>query len=549
MITGVAGLFNATVVPGVAVVCAALLASSGASLRQGVRWTATASATALAVSAWWLVPFLHGWNRLVRWEVPLRDILSADGEWQRVALAVLAAAAAWSARCRGRPPRRLALAAGTATLATVVADLFNYLRPERWLQMPILVAAIAAAALLARRSRETEPTRPAWMLVGAASMAVFAVVTVRVEFLPLGIWLAMRDRSEPAAWGGALAWAGVLLWVPLVANTSGGGLSDEASPSPMEAVADTGGPSAAGLVDLEWLYTARFGGKEVCPWGYPWDTTLQTDGRIRPLLGLYQETSAAAEFITLDTVLEDETRRHWPEAWKEAGRPPLVVRTQAQALGARWLAQCNEDGDLRVTELPPTVATGASLDLYRSDGRWARSAADWWIALVSQDRAAVPLGIEAPVPAFSAGSPDASRYRPDQPAAGLSVSQGPDSLRVVALQPGWAWVRVPWDPYWRTDGGSPVLKGGPGHLVVWAERGETVLRWRVPPVVDMAAAAVTGAALLVAAVLSAINRRQGWSIEADRHKPAARAVEGFADTVDGWILKVSRRARAAVGRR
>ena len=98
MITGVAGLFNATVVPGVAVVCAALLASSGASLRQGVRWTATASATALAVSAWWLVPFLHGWNRLIRWEVPLRDILSDRGKWQPIVLAVLAAAAAWSAR-------------------------------------------------------------------------------------------------------------------------------------------------------------------------------------------------------------------------------------------------------------------------------------------------------------------------------------------------------------------------------------------------------------------------------------------------------------------
>ena len=29
-------------------------------------------------------------------------------------------------------------------------------------------------------------------------------------------------------------------------------------------------------------------------------------------------------------------------------------------------------------------------------------------------------------------------------------------------------------------GGTPVRKGGPGHLVIWAERGVTELRWSVP---------------------------------------------------------------------
>ena len=38
VVVGVAVLFNATVVPGVVVVCAALLATSGASFRQAVRW-------------------------------------------------------------------------------------------------------------------------------------------------------------------------------------------------------------------------------------------------------------------------------------------------------------------------------------------------------------------------------------------------------------------------------------------------------------------------------------------------------------------------------
>ena len=31
----------------------------------------------------------------------------------------------------------------------VLADLFGYLRPERWLEMPIVVAALAAAGIFA----------------------------------------------------------------------------------------------------------------------------------------------------------------------------------------------------------------------------------------------------------------------------------------------------------------------------------------------------------------------------------------------------------------
>ena len=41
---------------------------------------------------------------------------------------------------------------------------------------------------------------------------------------------------------------------------------------------------------------------------------------------------------------------------------------------------------------------------------------------------------------------------------------------------GWVWLRVPWDPDWRSVDGTPVRKGGPGHLLVWADRGVTELR-------------------------------------------------------------------------
>ena len=102
----------------------------------------------------------------------------------------------------------------------------------------------------------------------------------------------------------------------------------------------------------------------------------------------------------------------------------------------------------------------------------------------------------------------------------------------------------PVDPDWRSVDGTPVRKGGPGHLVVWAERGVTELRWSVPRAVDAAAAAVTGASLLATMALSAVNRRRGWDTDSDRRRPAADALEVFADTVDGWAHAVARQVSA-----
>ena len=138
---------------------------------------------------------------------------------------------------------------------------------------------------------------------------------------------------------------------------------------------------------------------------------------------------------------------------------------------------------------------------------------------------------------------DSSAYPVDQSAAGVSLHTGQDSLTVRAEAAGWAWLRVPWDPDWHSTGDTPVHKGGPGHLVVWAERGVTELRWSVPGTVDAAAAAITGASALALIALVAVNRRRGFQAEPDRRRPAADAFEVFADTVDGWVRATSRRAR------
>ena len=153
------------------------------------------------------------------------------------------------------------------------------------------------------------------------------------------------------------------------------------------------------------------------------------------------------------------------------------------------------------------------------------------------------------MPVLSPGRGEGNTYPLDQAAAGVSLHTGRDSLTARAETAGWPWLLVPWDPGWRAVGDTPVRKGGPGHLVVWAERGNTELRWSVPRAVDAAAAAVTGASLLVVMALATVNRRRGFHAESDRRRSAADALVVFADTVDGWVRAGTRRARQVSARR
>ena len=561
-VAGVVVLFNATVVPGVAVVCAVLLATSGASFGKAARWAATAGAAALAVCAWWLVPFLAGWGRLVHWEVRLAAAWSFGGVWQAAVLVVLWAAAAWAARQRPGPGQRLGLAAGAGLLAVVLADLFNYLRPERGLPLPILVAALAAAVLLAGPPRDGRfrPLRPAWTVVGIAVLIVLVVVTRRLEMLPLAVWL-MRGSQRSWAWSGALAWAFVLVFVPLWGQVRSPVPAASQPVPPLEAAAAASGLDGEGLVYTDRTYSSASGDVAECSWRDPWRTTMGVGGRIRPLFGLYKETSATAEFLVAETNLRSgsfresgRSRPHWFDAWQQAGQPSLDTPARAQALGARWYAACDADGNVAVTELPAVMATGVAIAPHPDEQAWHQASVQWWISsidnpLPSADNTssfrATPESTAVPVLSPGGGG---NTYPIDQAAAGVSLHTGRDSLTVRAETAGWAWLRVPWDPDWRSVGGTPVRKGGPGHLVVWAEQGDTDLRWSVPGAVDAAAAAATCASLLVVMALATVNRRRGFQAEPDRRRPAADALEVFADTVDGWVRAGMRRARQVSAR-
>ena len=550
-LAGIALLLNASVVPGIAVVCGVLLATSGVSVGQALRWTATAGATALAVCAWWLVPFLAGWDRLVRWEVRLLEAWEYGGLWQAAVLASVAVAATWAARDQSGPSRRLALSALGGLSLSVLADLVGFQRPERWLQFSILVAALAASSLFAAASRDSKPTlaRPAWMLLGAAFLLVLVVVTGRLEAIPLMVWL-IRGSRQAWAWGSALAWAAVLALVPIWSQLRHATLAELAPVSPLEAAAASVQPGADGLVEVDSFYNNAAGDVRQCPWGLPWKIAAETGGRVRPLFGLYGDTSHSAEFLLAEGQLRSgafgesgRRRPHWFDAWKEAGSPSLDSRLRAEALGARWYAACDGEGVAAATELPGLLVSGVSISPHAGEDSWHRAAVEWWISIGDDSDPSsfqlVPQSRAVPVLWFD----ETGNYALDQPAQEATLLVGRDRLEVTAEDAGWAWLRVPWDPYWHATDDSPVLKGGPGHLIVWAKQGVTELRWAVPGNVDAAAAAVTGFAVLAATALAAVNRRRGFQADSDRSRPAADALEEFADTVDGWIRAEAQQAR------
>ena len=530
VVAAVAILFNATVVPGVAVVCIALLATSGVPLRQVVRWAATAGLSSLAVCAWWLVPFVAGWGRLVRWDVPLAKVWETGGAWGVALLAMLGAAAAWAARSGRGPSRRLAIAAAAGLFAALLADLSGYLRPERWLLLPILVAAATVGGLVAtRRGRDARvPVRPTWVLLGVAFLLVFVVITLRLEVLPLAVWLLLGPRRTWAA-AGALAWACILVWVPLWAQVRNPVPPEPPPAAPLEVASAGGASGAGGLVYLDKLYNTAADNVARCAWGHPWRTTAETSGRFRPLSGLYRETSHTAEFLHAELNLRSATfaasapsRPHWYDVWLEAGAPSLESVAAAEALGARWYAACDAEGNVSLTDIAGTAAGGVTVVPYSDEEEWHRAAVEWWVPIAA---GASVDGVGA-VPILSSG--ESTSYPLDQVAGGVSLHADGDNLTVRAESAGWAWLRVPWDPDWRSLGASPVRRGGPGHLVVWANEGLTELRWSIPGAVDVAAAATTGAAALAAAVLVLAGRRPGGRSDPDLRARPRRSASSSA---------------------
>ena len=541
VVAGVSVLLNASYLPATVLVCAVLVATSGASPRQILRWTVTSAAASLAVCGWWLVPFVAGWGRLQTPRFSLEEVWRYGGLWQEALLAAVGVTAACGA-FRSAAARRLAMASGAGLVAAVVADLVGYQRAERFLGLSILVAGCAAAGLFLHRSAVGGPVRvrPVWAVTAAAVLVLIGLRLDQHEILPLAGWALLWRPGRSWVVGGALAWFVVLSLVPVWHQ-----FRNPPSPEPqpgtvMEGIAALSGSDAEGLVYLG-----------DCHWTNAWRATVATGGRIRVADGLYRETSASAEFLAAPTRLDEGTRReagrwasHWYDALSAVDAERLDGSASAYAVGARWHAECDDDENFTMQELPAVAAEGTRIVPYPDGDSWHRAAVEWWIALASSDfQDAQPELSRIPVlwPG-AAGEGDAARV--DQAARGVSLRTEQDRLIVTAESAGWAWVRVPWDPWWFADDGVP-LKGGPGHLVVWVEPGTTELRWDVPAQVDAMAAGVTALSLLLLVAMVRINRREGWDVDPDRPRPAADTLNRLADVIDRRLVTAGHAVRSA----
>ena len=342
--------------------------------------------------------------------------------------------------------------------------------------------------------------------------------------LPLAVWL-MRGSQRSWAWSGALAWAFVLVFVPLWGQVRSPVPAASQPVPPLEAAAAASGLDGerARLHGQDLQQRLRRRGR--CSWRDPWRTTMGVGGRIRPLFGLYRETSRDGRVLVAETDLRSgsfresgRSRPHWFDAWQQAGQPSLDTR-QSSGLGrplvrrVRRRRQCcgdrapRRDGHRRGHRPPPRRAA------------WHQASVQWWISsidnpLPSADNTssfrATPESTAVPVLSPGGGG---NTYPIDQ--ARRACHYTPDATRLTCepRRPDGRGCASPGIPTGAPWGGTPVRKGGPGHLVVWAEQGDTDLRWSVPGAVDAAAAAATCASLLVVMALATVNRRRGFQAE------------------------------------
>ena len=569
VVLGLAALLNIGIIPGIIIICIVLLVSSGASLSERVLWISTVGTTSIAVCGWWLVPFVAGSARWVRWDIPISDTWNVHryaliaGEpriQQELLLLVLCAITIWAVCDKQMSYRRLALAAIITLLSATLADSLGYPRADRWLPPAMLIATIAGSKLFkieqSDRMMQTIKSRHWSINIIAALVVIWLAISLRIEILPLAGWLLWQPMRIWAC-SGSIAWICLLIFFQNTYDYSTP-IDQDVQISADEQLAvnerttiDAQGyqssddsvlqhikrldPNASGLV-----YTPE--ASLSCLNAADWNIAKSTQGRIRYLNYVttsgYNQTSNSAEFIDprKHTIRNKyHGRPHWiPSIESVGGMVSLNHLAIADALGASWYIECDDYNNISAVSLNGVMVVGVTTIPHTDDQSWHRSAVQWWVSLVADtsENTLIDTPVKTtdsgheqetvPVPALATSpavyripilTPDASAY-PDgvypttQAASGMQLTTDKDSLVVYAEQAGWAWLRVSWDPDWRSENGTPVHKGGPGHLVIWAQEGITRLYWSIPSAVDTTAAAITVVSILATAALTILNRRR-----------------------------------------
>jgi len=336
----------------------------------------------------------------------------------------------------------------------------------------------------------------------AAAVGAVVWFTGLYALAPAVAWLLWRRRLSLVRYA-APAWCALLLVLPAQRFADAASAAPPPQHSdPMEVAAGSGG---GGFVYAQTYYSYPYGGLGPCPWGDPWADA----GDLRPLTGLYRETSASAEFIDAEEALRlgrpadfAPPMDDWAHAWDDAPIVEPDSRAAAEALGARWLVTCDPEG-LSAAELHGRRAGAAGVAVSLDEHAWHEQATRWWAGLLA-GRSTLSEAEQA-VP--STGEADWEAYPPESAATGVELLEAGESFAVTAATAGWVWVRIPWDPYWHAHNATPVLKGGPGHLIVWAEPGQNSYGWWIPRGVDTAGIIVTAAAAAGTLILVVSGRR------------------------------------------
>ena len=319
---------------------------------------------ALAVCAWWLVPFLGrlgpsgalGGSALRRclalreapgrrqfwpgWEQPRPGRPAADtGPSRRLATRCLGGASRW----------QLCWPTCSATL-----------RPERWLELshpgsrewppPGLVARTPAVRVRCGRCG------PLGLCSALPSCIVFVVITLRLEVLPLAVWLLWGSRRT---WAWSSAWPGPpsCCWFRSGVRSATRRQPKPTSPiTPLEAAAAASGPggSRAGLHRRPSTTPRRV------TWAFAsgatlGDTTMRPVDASAPCSACTGRPARIAEFLEAENLLavrlfrgvQRKPRRHWFDAWQDAGslsngqpRPELRPWAPAGTPNAMPTATC-----------------------------------------------------------------------------------------------------------------------------------------------------------------------------------------------------------------
>ena len=314
------------------------------------------------------------------WRLSLRSALFA-GDNQHLLVVVLAVVALASLAGLGGRGRRLALAAAVAALAAGVADAAGYLRTERWVTPAAVVAmvlcALGAPGLLRAVAGRAQPDgadgspptddpertsgssrglpaglcRPPARCLAAAVGAAGAVLAGVWALVPVAAWVLWQRRWAVVRYG-APAWVALLIAVPaqFLAGPPDSSLTGYAASSAMTLTRTADAHGEGGLVYLQETFAHARGGTGVCGWGDPWRILAGGGVSLRPLTGLYRETSASSEFIDINLtgsqdfrLVYDEPMDQWaPRLERRSGRStnrPPTSRKSARRHLVRVLRQ------------------------------------------------------------------------------------------------------------------------------------------------------------------------------------------------------------------